>query len=113
LLFPSDAGHLFNADTITANKRLDFARYEFNLSALYSRKLHKEIYEQKGLFSDVSFLKIICGQRQKKYNEEHAKAAKSTNLGLETTQLTTLHAEVLKPIQSYPDFCKSCKLPKK
>jgi hypothetical protein len=63
--FQSDAGHLFNADTITANKRLDFARYEFNLSELYARKLHEEIYEQKGLFSDVIFLNYIRPETKK------------------------------------------------
>lgn len=111
--FQRDAGSLIAPDTITANKLLNFARYEFDLSELYARKLRKEIYEQKGTFSDVSFLKIIYDQIQKKYTEEHAMAAKNTNLGLETAKLTALHTEVLKQIENYPDFCKSCKPPKK
>jgi hypothetical protein len=111
--FQRDAGSLIAPDTITANKLLDFARYEFDLSELYARKLRKEIYEQKGAFSDVSFLKVIYDKIQKKYADEHAMAAKTTNLGLETAKLTALHAEVSKQIQNYPDFCKSCKPPKK
>ncbi|WP_339918593.1 hypothetical protein [uncultured Flavobacterium sp.] len=111
--FQKDAGSLIAPDTITANKLLDFARYEFDLSELYARKLRKEIYEQKGTFSDVSFLKVIYDQIQKKYTEEHAMAAKNTNLGLEAAKLTVLHTEVLKQIENYPDFCKSCKPPKK
>lgn len=111
--FQRDAAYLIAPDALTANKLLDFARYEFDLSELYARKLRKEIYEQKGTFSDVSFLKVIYDQIQKQYTEEHAMAAKSTNLGLETVKLTALHTEVSKQIQNYPDFCKSCKPPKK
>jgi hypothetical protein len=111
--FQRDAAYLIAPDTITANKLLDFARYEFDLSELYARKLRKEIYEQKGTFSDVSFLKVIYDQIQKQYTEEHATAAKNTNLGLETAKLTALQIEVTKQIQNYPDFCKSCKPPKK
>ncbi|SEA01257.1 hypothetical protein SAMN05443667_101607 [Flavobacterium gillisiae] len=111
--FQRDAAYLVAPDTNTANKLLDFARYEFDLSELYARKLRKEIYEQKGTFSDVSFLKVIYDHIQKQYTEEHATAAKSTNLGLETAKLAVLHTEVTKQIQNYPDFCKSCKPPKK
>jgi hypothetical protein len=111
--FQRDAAYLIAPDTITANKLLDFARYEFDLSELYARKLRKEIYEQKGTFSDVSFLKVMYDQIQKQYTEEHATAAKNTNLGLETAKLTALQIEVTKQIQNYPDFCKSCKPPKK
>jgi len=111
--FQRDAASLIAPDAITANKLLDFARYEFDLSELYARKLRKEIYEQKGTFSDVSFLKVIYDQIQKQFTEEHATAAKSTNLGLETAKLTAIHTEVSKQIQNYPDFCKTCKPPKK
>jgi hypothetical protein len=47
------------------------------------------------------------------YTEAHAIAAKTTNLGLETAKLAALQAEVLKQIDNFPDFCKSCKPPKK
>jgi hypothetical protein len=57
LPFQRDAGSLIAPDTITANKLLDFARYEFDLSELYARKLRKEIYEQKGTFL-MSVLKL-------------------------------------------------------
>jgi hypothetical protein len=55
LLFQRDAGSLIAPDTITANKLLDFASYEFDLSELYARKLRKEIYEQKGTFLMLAF----------------------------------------------------------
>ncbi|MEZ7498863.1 hypothetical protein QO200_08935 [Flavobacterium sp. Arc3] len=111
--FQRDAGSVIAPDAITANKLLDFARYEFDLSELYARKLRKEIYEQKGTFSDISFLKVLYDQIQKEYTEEHGMAAKNTNMGTDTTKLAALHTEVLKQIESYPDFCKSCKPPKK
>jgi hypothetical protein len=44
-----DAASLIAPDTIKANKLLQFASYEFDLSELYARKL-QEIYEQKGSF---------------------------------------------------------------
>jgi hypothetical protein len=111
--FQRDSGSLIAPDTITANKLLDFARYEFDLSELYARKLRKEIYQKKGTFSDISFLKVIYDQIQMEYTEAHATAAKTTNLGLETAKLAALQAEVLKQIDNFPDFCKSCKPPKK
>jgi hypothetical protein len=111
--FQRDSGSLIAPDTITANKLLDFAHYEFDLSELYARKLRKEIYQKKGTFSDISFLKVIYDQIQMEYTEAHATAAKTTNLGLETAKLAALQAEVLKQIDNFPDFCKSCKPPKK
>jgi predicted DsbA family dithiol-disulfide isomerase len=45
-----DAASLIAPDTIKANKLLQFASYEFDLSELYARKLQKEIYEQKKVF---------------------------------------------------------------
>jgi hypothetical protein len=75
--------------------------------------LQKGIYEQKGSLSNVSFLKVLYDQIQKKFIEEHAMASKTTNLGLDTAKLTALHIEVSKQIENYPDFCKSCKPRKK
>jgi hypothetical protein len=45
-----DAASLIAPDTIKANKLLQFASYEFDLSELYARKLQKEIYEQRKSF---------------------------------------------------------------
>jgi hypothetical protein len=111
--FNRDASSLIAPDTITANKLLDFSRYEFDLSELYARKLRKEIYEQKGTLSDVNYLKVLYDQIQMKYAEEHAMAAKTTNLGLDSPKLAVLRTVVLKQIQNHSDFCKSCKPSKK
>jgi hypothetical protein len=65
-----DAASLIAPDTIKANKLLQFASYEFDLSELYARKL-QEIYEQKGSF------KGTYTTNQKKFIEEHAMASKN------------------------------------
>jgi hypothetical protein len=70
-----DAASLIAPDTIKANKLLQFASYEFDLSELYARKLQKEIYEQKGSFLMLA-LKVLYDQIQKKFIEEHAMASK-------------------------------------
>jgi hypothetical protein len=101
---------LIAPDTIKANKLLQFASYEFDLSELYARKLRKEIYEQKGTFLMLAF--VLYDQNQKKFIEEHAMATKQLIWAL-TAKLTALHIEVSKQIENYPDFCKSCKPRKK
>jgi hypothetical protein len=50
-----DAASLIAPDTIKANK-LQFAHMNLTYE-LYARKLRKEIYEQKGTLSNVSFFK--------------------------------------------------------
>jgi hypothetical protein len=95
---------LIAPDTITANK-LQFARYEFDLSELYARKLRKGIYEQKGTFLMLAF-KGTIRPNSKKFIEGHAMATKTTNLGLETAKLTALHIEVSKQIETILIFVK-------
>jgi hypothetical protein len=46
-------------DSTTANKLVQFAQYQFNLSELYARRLRQKIYENKATFSDISFLKPL------------------------------------------------------
>jgi hypothetical protein len=111
--FKRDAASIIAIDTNTANYLVNFAQYEFDLSELYARKLRKEIYDQKGTFSDASFLQVLYDAIQKQYTEEHAIASKITDLGQNEKKLLEIRTEVLKRIQEYPDFCKSCKPPKK
>lgn len=111
--FKRDAASIIATDNRTANYLVNFAQYEFDLSELYARKLRKEIYDQKGTFSDVSFLQVIYNAIEKQYTEEHATASKTTDLGQNERKLLEVRTDVLKRIQEYPDFCKSCKPPKK
>ncbi|SHN10767.1 hypothetical protein [Flavobacterium xinjiangense] len=112
-IFKRDAASIIATDSSTANYLVNFAQYEFDLSELYARKLRKEIYMQKGTFSDVSFLQVIYNTIEKQYTDEHATASKITDLGQNEKKLLEIRADILKRIQEYPDFCKSCKPPKK
>jgi hypothetical protein len=111
--FKRDAASIIATDNSAAQYLINFAQYEFDLSELYARKLRKEIYLQKGTFSDVSFLQLIYNAIQKQYIEEHAIASKITDLGHNEKKLFEIRTDVLKRIQEYPDFCKNCKPPKK
>ena len=84
--FQQNTASLIALDTITANKLLQSARYEFNLYELYARKLRNGVYKQKGTLCDVSFLKVLCEQIHKKFIEEQAMESKTTSLSLDTAQ---------------------------
>ncbi len=111
--FKRDAASIIATDSVTAKHLLDFCQYEFDLSELYARKLRKDLYTNKGTFSDISFLQPLYDSIQKDYTEEHDTASKKSNLGQNEKIIKELDADVLKRIQGLSDFCKSCKPPKK
>lgn len=111
--FQRDAAMIVAPDSATANKLVQFAQYQFNLSELYARKLRQKIYENKGTFSDISFLKPLYDQIEKELIEQNGVASKATNLGQDEGKLTILNVKVLTQIQELADFCKTCKPPKK
>jgi hypothetical protein len=61
-----DAASLIAPDTIKANKLLQFASYEFDLSELPANC--RKIYEQKGIFLMLA-LKVLYDQIQKKLSK--------------------------------------------
>ena len=111
--FQKDAAMIVAPDAATANKLVQFAQYQFNLSELYARKLRQKIYENKGTFSDITFLKPLYEQIEKELIEQNGIASKATNLGQDEGKLTVLNAKVLSQIDALADFCKACKPPKK
>ncbi len=111
--FKRESASIIATETITANRMVKFAQYEFDLSELYARKLRQNLYLNKGTFSDISFLQPLYDTIQKEYVEEHGEASKKTNLGQKEDVLKELNEDVLKRIQELSDFCKSCKPPKK
>jgi hypothetical protein len=111
--FQRDAALIVAPDTITANKLVQFAQYQFNLSELYARKLRQKIYDNKATFSDISFLKPLYESIEKDFIVENGLASKETNLGQEEGKLADLNTQVLTKIEALADFCKSCKPPKK
>lgn len=111
--FNRNAASLVAPDSAMAMDLVDFARYGFDLSELYARKLRKKLYEEKGAFSDISFFKPIYEEIQQEFNERHAIAGKTTDLGRNRAVLYSLQIEVLAEIEQLSDFCKTCKAPKK
>ena len=111
--FKRESASIIATDTITAERMVKFAQYEFDLSELYARKLRKDLYVNKGTFSDISFLQPLYDAIQKDYVEEHGEASKKTNLGQKRDILIKLNDAVLIRIQELSDFCKTCKPPKK
>ncbi len=100
-------------DTLTALYLLNFARYQFDLSELYARKLRQKLYAEKNAFSEADFYKPLYDQILKEYSEREAGATKDTDLGRNTDMLKKLHEEVLMEIQELSGFCKTCKPNKK
>tara|TARA_R110002126_G_scaffold171761_2_gene320532 strand:- start:372 stop:959 length:588 start_codon:yes stop_codon:yes gene_type:complete len=111
--FKRDAASIIATDSITAKHLLDFAQYEFDLSELYARRLRRDLYINKGTFSDISFLQPLYDAIQKEYIVEHDIASNKSNLGQNEKVIKELDADVLKRIQELSDFCKNCKPPKK
>lgn len=111
--FKRESASIIATDTITAERMVKFAQYEFDLSELYARKLRKDLHVNKGTFSDISFLQPLYDAIQKEYVEEHGEASKKTNLGQKKDILIKLNDDVLIRIQELSDFCKTCKPPKK
>ncbi|WP_417350457.1 hypothetical protein [Flavobacterium alkalisoli] len=97
----------------TALKMVDFAQYEFDACELYARKFRKMLYEEKGTFSDISYVQPLFDNIRREYNDRTAKAGKATDLGQKSEELKMLHEEVLKEIDELADFCKTCKPKKK
>jgi hypothetical protein len=111
--FNREAASLVAPDSATAFELLAFARYEFDLCELYARKLRKQIFEEKGAFSDPSFFKPLFDENQEELNERHTLAGRESDLGRNKEKLAELHREVLNEIAQLSDFCKDCKPPKK
>jgi hypothetical protein len=111
--FNRNAASLVAPDSLIATDLLSFARYQFDLSELYARKLRKRLFEEKGAFSDVNFFRPIYDEIQREFNERQTIALKATDLGRDKEKLKQMHQEVLTEIAQLANFCKSCKPLKK
>ncbi len=111
--FDRSAASIVASDSTLALYLVGFARYEFDLSELYARKLRKRIYEEKSAFSNINFFQPIYNEIQQAFTERHTTAGKVTDLGRNQEKLKTLHQEVLDEIEELSEFCKACKPVKK
>ena len=111
--FNKEAAIISAPDTVTALDLVKFGQYTFDLTELYSRKFRKEMYEQKGAFSDYSFFQPIYYELQKEMNDDIARVLIETDHGGNTTRLQEEHETVLAMLEELSTFCKTCKPPKK
>jgi hypothetical protein len=100
-------------DSAMALQMVQFGQYSFDLSELYCRKFRKELFEQKGAFSDPNFFQPIFSDLQIEMNNVHARVGKATDLGRNESLLKHEHEQVLAEIAVLSDFCRECKPPKK
>ena len=111
--FDCRAAVLVAPDSALADDLLQFARYTFDLSELYARKFRAGLHAEKGAFSGVDFYRPLYEDLQRDHNVRHARAATTTQLGQQRSELAVLHAEVITEMEALADFCKTCKPPKR
>lgn len=112
-VFHKNAAVITAPDTLRALELVRFGQYSFDLTELYSRKFRKELYDQKGAFSEVNFFEPIHQQLLEEMNAEAARVLKVTDFGSNSALLESEHHLVLLQIKELADFCKDCKPPKK
>lgn len=111
--FNQNIAAIMAPDSLIANQLVNFSQYNFDLTELYSRKFRKEIYENKGAFSNISFFQPILEKLQNEMTAENNRVIKLTDFGKNSDLLKKEHEQVLVGIESLSDFCKECKPPKK
>jgi len=98
---------------LSAQYLIKYGQYNFDLTELYARKFRKEMYLQKGAFSDISFFQPIFKKIQEEMNAENARVFKATEMGKKEQLLKEEHEKILLEINTLSDFCLECKPPKK
>ncbi len=112
-VFNQNASVIMARDSTMAQQLVNFGQYSFDLTELYTRKFRKQMYENKGTFSDVNFFQSIFSELQSEMNQENARVLKLTDLGRNGDILVQEHQKVLAAIDLLADFCKDCKPPKR
>jgi hypothetical protein len=112
-IFKENIAVISAPDSLSANYLLDYSRYDFDLNELYARKLRKELYEQKGTFSDVSFFQPIYEKLQDEMSVENSRVLNESQFGSNSDILKSEHESVRIRILELSDFCMECKPPKK
>lgn len=108
-IFKRSSAVIVAPDSASARTILNLARYQFDLTELYSRKLRQQLYESKKTFSDPSFFKPLLDKNVNELNDRYARVVKDTSFGRKADNLTQLHQVVKQEIEQLADFCKTCK----
>ncbi|MRX63705.1 hypothetical protein [Maribacter luteus] len=110
--FQKEAATLIAPDSIRAVQLANLVQYDFDLSELYTRKIRKELFENKKTFSNVTFFQPYFDKMIAERNKVSSKIYTDTDFGTNTALLEKEHKEVLKEIDLLSDYCKACKPPK-
>lgn len=111
-IFNPNASLIIAPNDKIANSLINFARYQFDLTELYSRKFRKMLYENKGTFSNISYIMPLYERIQEELVERSGEAGDTSNLGIHADVLEKLHLAVRLELTEYEDFCKTCTPPK-
>ncbi|MBD1262608.1 hypothetical protein HZY62_18575 [Maribacter polysiphoniae] len=111
--FQKEAATLMAPDSVKANQLIKLVQFDFDLSELYTRKIRKELFENKKTFSDVTFFQPYFDKMIAERNTASAKIYSATDFGNNGALLKKEHDAVKKEILLLSDYCKECKPPKK
>lgn len=111
-VFTQNASLIVAPNEEIAAKLVNFARYQFDLTEFYARKFRKSLYENKGTFSSFEFILPLYEKVQEELVARSGEAGDITSLGMNETELETLHTAVKLELTIYGDFCSTCKPPK-
>lgn len=100
-------------DTATAERLVAFERYAFDVAELYARRIRKDISDHKRIGSSFDLANPIFERHHHAMQVEMQRVFAATVGEDNYDLLAEEHAAVLKGIDELPDYCQSCKLPKR
>jgi len=111
--FNKESASITAPDSLKAGKLLKLVQFDFDLSELYTRKMRKELFENKKMFSNVTFFQPYFDKMNAARNKISSEIYTASNFGENSTFLEKEHAAIKEEINLLSDFCKECKPPKK
>jgi len=107
--FDKEVATLMAPDSLTANQLLKLVQFDFDLSELYTRKIRRELFENKKTFSDVTFFQPYFNKMNSERNKRSTEIYNSTDFGKNAFLLEKEHEKVKQEIALLSDYCKACK----
>jgi hypothetical protein len=112
-IFRRSLASIIASDSASAKDLLGLGQYLFDLSELYARKFRKKLYEEKGTFSNPTYIKPLYDEIANELSSRSLTAFKETELGKKRDKLAVLHKQVKIEIEELSYFCITCKPKKK
>lgn len=91
-------------DSLKAADLLEFARYEFDLCELYTRKYRKQLTESSNAFSKAHFFHFFYESVQTEFDTRRQTAVQETDLGRNRERLASLRREVSAELDRLETF---------